>query len=433
MENKIEEKNLGTFAALKAKKYRLFWSASIASVGATQLLSLTAGKLVFDLSGSELLLGLAAAVFGIGTIVINFLGGVVADRIDKRILMIITSFSMSLSLLFLAIIDSLNYETVLIVIIFSTLMGLISGFDWPVRSSIFPQFIDNKSQMMSAVALNAMLWQGLRILAPASGGFLIAYLGTHSVFFISSAGFLIMGLVMIIIKPNISDKKSNNKSSVIKDTLEGINFIAKNKLFRVLILSTYITSALGMSYLQLLPSFSNVFKNTTNGDLSAQMLGLMASAGGIGALTGTLVTSRLKEKINLGKLVLASNVVSVFFLFLFGLSNIFIFEDNIYQNPWISYNLIISSFLIIFTGLSNSVFMVGSMSLLQMKVPDNLRGRVMGIHTITFSLMSAGALFLGLIAELLSSSISVMLAAALLIIINSFIYLRNSEIRDINN
>ena len=319
MENKIEEKNLGTFAALKAKKYRLFWSASIASVGATQLLSLTAGKLVFDLSGSELLLGLAAAVFGIGTIVINFLGGVVADRIDKRILMIITSFSMSLSLLFLAIIDSVNYETVLIVIIFSTLMGLISGFDWPVRSSIFPQFIDNKSQMMSAVALNAMLWQGLRILAPASGGFLIAYLGTHSVFFISSAGFLIMGLVMIIIKPNISEKKSNNKSSVIKDTLEGINFIAKNKLFRVLILSTYITSALGMSYLQLLPSFSNVFKNTTNGDLSAQMLGLMASAGGIGALTGTLVTSRLKEKINLGKLVLASNVVSVFFLFLFGL------------------------------------------------------------------------------------------------------------------
>ena len=85
--------------------------------------------------------------------------------------MIITSFSMSLSLLFLAIIDSVNYETVLIVIIFSTLMGLISGFDWPVRSSIFPQFIDNKSQMMSAVALNAMLWQGLRILAPASGGF----------------------------------------------------------------------------------------------------------------------------------------------------------------------------------------------------------------------------------------------------------------------
>ena len=172
MENKIEEKNQGTFAALKAKKYRLFWSASITSVGATQLLSLTAGKLVFDLSGSELLLGLAAAVFGIGTIVINFLGGVVADRIDKRILMIITSFSMSLSLLFLAIIDSVNYETVLIVIIFSTLMGLISGFDWPVRSSIFPQFIDDKSQMMSAVALNAMLWQGLRILAPASGRFL---------------------------------------------------------------------------------------------------------------------------------------------------------------------------------------------------------------------------------------------------------------------
>ena len=113
MENKITNKESGTLTALKAKKYRLFWTASIASVGATQLLTLTAGKLVFDLSGSEFLLGLAAAVFGIGTIVINFLGGVVADRIDKRILMIITSFSMSISLLFLAIIDALNFETVL--------------------------------------------------------------------------------------------------------------------------------------------------------------------------------------------------------------------------------------------------------------------------------------------------------------------------------
>ena len=251
MENKINKNNTGTLTALRAKKYRLFWTASIASVGATQLLTLTAGKLVFDISGSELLLGVAAAVFGIGTIAINFLGGVVADRIDKRILMIITSFAMSVSLLLLAIIDALNYETVFLVVIFSTVMGLISGFDWPVRSSIFPQFIDNKSQMMSAVALNAMLWQGLRILAPASGGFLIAYLGTHSVFFISAFGFLVMGLVMIIIKPNKSEQIQIESKSVIKDTLEGINFILNNKLFKVLILSTYLTSGLGMSYLQL--------------------------------------------------------------------------------------------------------------------------------------------------------------------------------------
>ena len=431
MENKINKNNTGTLTALRAKKYRLFWTASIASVGATQLLTLTAGKLVFDISGSELLLGVAAAVFGIGTIAINFLGGVVADRIDKRMLMIITSFAMSVSLLLLAIIDALNYETVFLVVIFSTVMGLISGFDWPVRSSIFPQFIDNKSQMMSAVALNAMLWQGLRILAPASGGFLIAYLGTHSVFFISAFGFLVMGLVMIIIKPNKSEQIQIESKSVIKDTLEGINFILNNKLFKVLILSTYLTSGLGMSYLQLLPSFSNIYKNTIYGDLSAQMLGLLASAGGIGALTGTAVTAKLRDKINLGKLVLASNVFSVIFLFLFGLSNIFIFEENIYQNPWFSYNLIISSILIIFTGLLNSIFMVGSMSLLQLKVPENLRGRVMGIHTITFSLMSAGALFLGFLAQILSSSIAVMASAGFLIIINFIIYLKNSDIRKI--
>ena len=186
-----------------------------------------------------------------------------------------------------------------------------------------------------------------------------------------------------------------------------------------------------MCYLQLLPSFSNIYKETIYGDLSAQILGIMAGAGGIGALSGTAVTNRLKAKFNLGKLVLGSNVLSVIFLFLFGVSNLFVFESNVYENPWLSYNLILSVILIIITGFLNSIFMVGAMSLLQLNVPEILRGRVMGIHTITFSLMSAGALFLGILAEIFSSSVAVILASGSLIFINFLIYTKNSDIRKI--
>ncbi len=409
----------------------MFWSASLASVGGSQLLFLAGGKLVFDLSGSEFLLGLSAAVFGIGTIVINFLGGVIADRIEKKILLVITSFAMTIVLLILALIDAFDFETVFIVIILTSLLGLISGFDWPARSSIFTQFIDDKSQMISAVSLNAILWQGMRILAPGFGGFIIAFYGTDTVFFISSVGFFIMGIAMIVIKPNKVIRKKEEKKSIFKDTKQGIDFIYNNKLFRVIIFSNYITSMIGISYLQLLPAFSDSYSKTSFGNLSAQILGVLLSSAGVGAVFGTAITSRLKRSITLGKLGLSANIFSVIVLFLFGITNFFILEENIYANPWISYNLILSIIFVFFTGTFNSIFMVCSMSLLHLNVPENLRGRVMGIHTITFSLMSTGALFLGIMAEFLTSSVSVMIAAFILIIINSLIFYKNPDIRKI--
>ena len=396
---------------------------------------MASGKLIYNISGSEFFLGLVAAVFGIGTIIINFLGGVIADRLEKKILMIITSFCSSLILIILAIVDNLNLETVSIVIILSTILGLISGFDWPVRSSIFTQFLDNKEQIVSAVSLNAILWQGVRIIAPGIGGFIIAFYGTQAIFYMSAVGFFIMGIIMIRIKPNknlyVIEKKNSAKNSIFQETLEGIKYIYENKIFRIIILATYLTSFFGMSYLQLLPSFADSYKLTTSGDVSAQILGILLSSAGIGAVFGTIITSNLKNKINIGKLAFSANVISVIFLLLFGISNFFINENNIYSNPWISYNLLLSLLFSFLSSTFSAIFMVCSMSILQLNVPDKLRGRVMGIHTITFSLLSVGALILGLLAEFFGSSIAVMISSTLLIIINLYIFISKKEIRNI--
>jgi len=407
----------------------------LGSVGGTQLFTLASGKLIYNISGSEFFLGLVAAVFGLGTIVINFLGGVIADRLEKKILLIITSFCSSLILIILAMVDNLNLETVSIVIILSTILGLISGFDWPVRSSIFTQFLDNKEQIVSAVSLNAILWQGVRIIAPGIGGFIIAYYGTQSIFYMSAVGFFIMGIIMIRITPNKSfdkvEKKNSVKKSIFQETLEGIKYIYENKIFRIIILASYLTSFFGVSYLQLLPSFADSYKLSSRGDVSAQVLGILLSSAGIGAVFGTTITSNLKNKINIGKLAFATNVISVIFLLLFGISNFFINENNIYSNPWISYNLLLSLLFTFLTSTFSSIFMVCSMSILQLNVPDKLRGRVMGIHTITFSLMSVGALILGLLAEFFGSSIAVMSSSTLLIIINLYIFISKKEMRNI--
>ena len=163
-------------------------------------MTIYSGKLVFDISGSEFLLGLVASIFGIGTIILNFVGGVIADRFEKKILLIITSLAMAITLLILALVDAFDYETVAIIITICSILGFITGIDWPLRVSIFIDFIDDKSHIVSAVALNSLLWQGMRILAPGLGGFIIAYYGTPIIFFMSSAGFLIMAIALMIIR-----------------------------------------------------------------------------------------------------------------------------------------------------------------------------------------------------------------------------------------
>ena len=160
-------------------------------------------------------------------------------------------------------------------------------------------------------------------------------------------------------------------------------------------------------------------------------MGIMLSVGGIGAVTGNMITSGIKNKINLGKITLSMNIVSVVLVFFFGLSNYLTANENIYDNPWISMNLLLSIVFIFFAGISNAIFIVCSITILQMKVPENLRGRVMGIHTITFSMLTAGALVLGLVAEFSTSSISIMIFSGILIVINTIVYFKNPNIKAI--
>ena len=240
-----------------------------------------------------------------------------------------------------------------------------------------------------------------------------------------------MASALIIIKHEPPNVAPRIKKSFVSETMEGINFIAKDTVFRIIIIISYLTMGFAMSYLQLIPSLTEIYKNTSYGNISSQIMGIMLSVGGIGAVTGNMITSGIKNKINLGKITLSMNIVSVVLVFFFGLSNYLTANENIYDNPWISMNLLLSIVFIFFAGISNAIFIVCSITILQMKVPENLRGRVMGIHTITFSMLTAGALVLGLVAEFSTSSISIMIFSGILIVINTIVYFKNPNIKAI--
>ena len=398
------------FSALAARQYRRFWFGSLASVGATQLLIIGQGVLVFDLSGSEFLLGLAGAVTGIATIIVALFGGVLADRVNKRLLLMTTSIIVAGLLFLLAMLDVTDVVKVWHVVAIASAIGVVVGFDAPARQSIFPLLIDRRDQMMSAVALNSVVWQGTRIIVPAIGGFALAYFGTHSVFFAGAVGFTLMFFIMTIV--NVDEGEQGSSHSALAELWDGFRFVAANRLFTVLIPLTYANMFFCMSYMQLIPVFADAYA-----DQSDQALGFLFGLAGVGSISGTFAMGRVRSYLPVGWLMILGSLGGSITIIAFGVWTYFGPDPSGYANPINSPMFLLSAALMFATGTFNSMFLISSMTVLQLRVPSKLRGRVMGIYVMTFSFIGIGGLLAGGVAQLVNASFAVAASAAVMLTI----------------
>ena len=398
------------FDALLSAPYRRFWLGSIASVGSTQLYFISKAWLVFELSGSALDLGFLGAATAIPTIISTLIGGLVADRINRRSVLILTSGISAFLLLLLGILDASELVRVWHVLLISSLLGLVQGFDFPARSSIFPALIDKK-QMMSAVSLNSILWQGTRMILPAIGGFLISITDTSLIFFICGTGFICMMSVLLTLKIK---QHNNTNDTPWHEFKEGLKFVLHHRLFLTLILLSWISMFFGTSYVQIMPLFADMLQSGERG------FGLLISATGVGSIIGNLFISHYQESRRLGIMMLSSAALAPCCIIGFSLITwIFAGKAGIF---WIA-----CCFAILASALS-SVFLVSSMTVLQVKVPDAFRGRVMGIHSITFSMISLGGLAAGVLAAYFSAPIAVVIGALIVISSVTLVKFKYSEI-----
>ena len=400
---------VGRLGALSAPTYRRYWLGSLGSVGASQLIVMGQGWLIVDkLGGSPLALGLLGAATAVPTIAVNLFGGVLADRLNRRIVLMATSLLSALLLLILATLDVTGAVQIWHVVLIAAGMGLVYGIDWPTRNAYFPALID-REHTMSAVALNAMLWQGTRIVAPAIGGIAIAEFDTAPVFFLCVLGFSVMFLILIGL--NVPQARFEGDKNAFRELKEGIRFIADHRLFAVLILLSYSHMFFAMSYIQMMPLVAKEFGVGSAG------LGLLLTVIGIGAVSGTLVTLRLQGSNRLGRNMLVAVFVATFLILGFALSPIY---------P-------MALVMLYFASLANSVFQISSMTALQMRVPDHMRGRVMGIHAITFSMLALGALFGGLVANFTNVRIAIATGAMTMTCIVVVVALTQESIRGLGS
>lgn len=394
--------------ALSNAKYRRYWLGSLASVGAIQIVTMAQGWLIVDkLGGSELDIGVLGGATAIPTILISLFGGVLADRVDRRKLIMAVSAASTALLMLLAVLDATNTVLIWHVVVIASAQGLVMGFDGPVRSSYFPLLIERK-HMTSAVVLGTVMWQFSRLVTPIIGGLIITYGGTESVFFVGVLGWTSMLLVMISLK--VSSPPTSKSRNVLGDIAEGVRFILSRRDFILLIGLTYSTHFFGMQYLQLMPFFAKRFGREADG------FGIMLSALGLGALAGTLVVGRVRGKSKIGYIMLGGSLTFTVAVISFAFSPSF-------------YVAIVFLFI---GGLANTIFFVVAMTVLQLRVPEQMRGRVMGIYTITFSFIPLGGVMGGVIASIYDERIAVAIGAVILASIFVFVGITQPIIRNLN-
>jgi MFS family permease len=371
-------------SALRHRNYRLYWLGQLSSVLAQNMEGVAQSWLVLELTDSPLLLGLTGLTFATPTIALTLLGGVVADRTDRRRVMILSQCASALMFFLLATLIIVEWVALWHVMTLAFLSGCVRAFDRPSRMALLPRMVP-REDIPNAVAVGATIWQLNRLVGPAVAGMLIYLIGIGpTYYFCFCASLIAVGLWLgIRLVPASSALPSGG---VMHHMAEGLNFIRTNEIYYTFIGMIFFNSVFGMSYLILMPVFA---RNVLS--VGSQGFGFLQSAGGAGALIGVLAVAWYSHARGKGLHAITGAIAFGILLISFALSN--------------SYTL--SLLLAAALGATSQFYMTTISAILQLNLPDRLRGRVMGIYGLAWELMPVGGMIAGAIAEFASAPVAV--------------------------
>ncbi len=365
--------------------------------------------LVFQLTNSAFLLGLVGFLSSIPIFLLSLFGGVVADRMNKKNILLFTQNAFMLLAFLLAILTQMKLITPAQIMLIAVLNGIVMAFDAPCRQAVIAELVE-KQHLLNAIALNSAAFNSARLIGPALAGILIASIGMSGCFYINGISFLAVIIALLLININNGQRRST-KNFLIKDLSDGLKFIKDNRIILILISMVGITSLFGISYVILMPIFANDVLN-----VGVKGLGSLMSSAGFGALIGALILARLGDFKYKGKLLISSSVIFSISLVLFSLSKTYL----------------LSLIILILIG-GASVTAIGIVNtLLQTLVPDEFRGRAMSAFMLTFAgFMPFGNLLAGSLAHIWGVSITVLISGIICTVFFIIINILYPDIRNI--
>jgi MFS family permease len=379
--------------ALRARNYRLFISGQLISLIGTWMQSVAQAWLIYRLTGSAAMLGLIGFAGQVPVFLIAPLGGVIADRLDRRRVLVRTQSAMMVLALTLAALTLLGVVQVWHVFVLAALLGIANAFDIPTRQAFVIEMVE-RDDLGNAIALNSSMVNGARIVGPAVAGIVVAAVGEGWCFLLNGLSYVavITALLMMRLAPSRHGRRS---TTAWESIVEGFAFSWEMAPIRALLLLLGLVSLMGMPYSVLMPVFADRILHG-----GADAYGLLMSASGVGALAGAVSLTIRRQVRGLGRWVAASAVG-------FGVSLIaFSFSRSL----WLSAALLVPA------GFFMMVEMAASNTLIQSMVPDRLRGRVMAVYSMMFMGMAPlGALMAGSLAAPLGAPATVALGGTVCI------------------
>ncbi len=363
--------------ALRSRNFQLFFSGQLISLVGTWMDTIAESWLVYRLTGSSLLLGTVAFASQIPVFLMAPLGGMAADRWDRRSIVIATQTTSMFLAFALAFLTLSGRIQVWEVIVLASLMGVVNAFDIPARQAFLVDMV-GREDLINAIALNSSMFNGARVIGPSIAGILVAKYGEGWCFFANAVSYIavISGLLLMRVQRTTMEKHS---ASPFEHIAEGFRFVSNTAPIRVILMLLGLVSLVAMPYSVLMPIFA---ERILHGD--ARTLGVLMGATGIGALTGALVLATRTGVRGLGGWVWMACAGFGTSLILFAFSR------------W----YVLSVLLLVPVGFTMMVQMASSNTLIQAMVPDRLRGRTMAVYSMMFMGMAPlGALFSGALAD----------------------------------
>ena len=397
-----------TFAALRYRNYRLWFVGQAISLMGTWMQNVAQGWLVYEMTGSKFALGAISFASSFPTLFFMLPAGALADRFPRRRLMLITQTVMMLCAFILATLVATGILRVWHVGILAFVLGVANSFDAPARQSLAVEMVEDRRDLMNAIAMNSLMFNLARVAGPAVAGVLLATVGPTLCFALNGLSFLaVLAALLMMRLPPIAQRPQTEPLAA--QVAAGLRYIRQSAPIRTIILLVGISSLFGLSYATLMPAYAaDVLRVGETG------LGWLSTAVGVGALAGSFTVASLGRLRRKGLLLTIGSLLFPGALLFFACSR----------------SLPLSLACLAVVGFGWVAQNATCNTLVQALVTDDLRGRVMGAYTLMFFGTSPfGALLAGSLAQALGPTTAVLIGAGVTLVFSAGLLLAVPALR----
>jgi len=371
--------------ALRHRNYRIFMGGQLISLIGTWMQTVAESWLVYRLTGSALLLGLAGFANRIPIFLLSPIGGAVADRYNRHRIVIATQVASMVLAAALAVLTLTHLVRIWHLMAIAALLGVVNAFDIPGRQSFVVELVA-REDLQNAIALNSSMFNGARVIGPAIAGVLVAAVGEGWCFFANAVSYIavIAGLLLMRVP---QAPAAARPASAVAHVMEGFRFVSRSRPIMALLLLLGLISLMGTPYSVLMPIIADQTFHS-----GARGLGILMGASGVGALLGALSLASRVGLRGYGRTIAFAAIG-------LGLSLI---AFSTVRSLWLGVVFLLP------VGFAMMTQMAASNTLIQSMIPNALRGRVMAVYSMMFMGMAPiGALLAGSLAGWLGATTTV--------------------------